>query len=179
MTQVIIKQLTGCMNASLYICHGFSICLLLCLCLAWSHLVKLSVCLYGVCMYVLWQRCLAQHSTIDVPALLLQHQAQGTLKPKAHGTQGKKGTVMTSSLSGHAANSNPLSELLQKTTYFNIRGVLTTHSQFTILVLSAQPLSPLGCSVFKWITRPWIGITFQFYRSTCQSSLYWFIIIVN
>lgn len=76
MTRVIIKQLTGCMNASPYICHHFSICLL-----ALSHLVSLSVGMYGmyVCVVTVMP-CTAQCSSINIPALQWKLQARGTLK---------------------------------------------------------------------------------------------------
>lgn len=145
MTQVIIKQLTGCMSASPYNCHSFSICLLLCLPLALSHLVQPSACMYGVCVVTVMP-CTAQRCSINIPTLQLQRRAQGTLRPRSSWHTRE---TRTSSSSSHTADSNPLSELLQKTTYYDARGVMTANSQCTMLALYAQPLLPRGCTVNK------------------------------
>lgn len=119
-------------------------CLLLCLPLALSHLV----CMYS--MYVLWQWCLAPHSAASIT---LHYNCSTKWGAHSHqeacGTHGKQEAAiwtLTSSSSGYAADSNPLSELLQKTTYYNTRGVMTINSWRTILALYAH------CLTYIWAT---------------------------
>lgn len=120
MGKVIIKQLTYCINASLYMCHRFPFCLPLCL--PHSQSFSLAVCVYSaVGMYCDSDalHCMAQHSINIIP--VLQLRAQNTLKPR--GPQGKVGAAiwtMTSSSLGHTTDNNPsMSELLQKYTFYS------------------------------------------------------------
>ena len=144
MTRVIIKQPTGCTNAFLYICHRF---------------FYLSPCSQPFSFAVSWYvryvcmccdsdalHCTAQQHRY--PCITMGAPSTGhTQNQEARSTPGKWGTAMTSSSSGHTADSNPLSELLQKTTYYNTRGVMTTNSQRTMLALIYNYSLQLDCSL--------------------------------
>ena len=69
MTQVIIKQLTQCMNAPLHVCHSFPFCLPLCL--PHSQSFSLAVCWYTLLqVYIVTEmHCTAQPRRASISPL--------------------------------------------------------------------------------------------------------------
>lgn len=98
MTQVIIKQPTGCVNAYPYICHSFSICLLL-LCAPRSPSFSLAVCLYvhyACILTVIPCAPTAPHQYPSHRSCSARRSAHS--HQEARGAQGKQGAAMWTKL---------------------------------------------------------------------------------
>jgi len=86
---------------------------LLCLPLALSHLVQLSVWMYNVYVCVVTvMPYTTQCRSINIPSCKCSTEHRARSNQEAPGTRGKQGAAMTSSSSGHTADSHPLSEPL-------------------------------------------------------------------
>lgn len=123
----------------------FSICRFLCLHLALIYFSCLFVCTV----------CKGCDSDAIYPTV--QHQYQSALwNQEDCNTRGKQRAdmwTMTSSSSGHITDSNPLSELLQKITYYSTRGNMTSNlQQSTTLALAHYAIGlPQGQSFYEWL----------------------------